>query len=215
MSQYNDQPQNGGYTGQQTYGNGWNEQPQYGAPAGYGQPQYATPGYGQPMLQTPRGMFSLASSGARLGAYLIDYIIVGVIQMVPMILAFATAGFYTERTNYSSLYGYSSYSSTRGSMHNPGLFILFLAVAVVLGVGYYIWGTARGQTFGKQAVGIKVVRADGDVPGLGTAVKRELVGRMLLALVPFYGLVDAIFVFSDARKQALHDKVGGTFVVKA
>lgn len=41
----------------------------------------------------------------------------------------------------------------------------------------------KGQTPGKMLVGIKVVREDGKVPGLGTAALRETVGKLVSGIV--------------------------------
>ena len=47
----------------------------------------------------------------------------------------------------------------------------------------------------------------------GTMVIREVVGRWLLGLIPFYTFVSAIFILVDDRNQALWDKVAKTVVV--
>lgn len=55
--------------------------------------------------------------------------------------------------------------------------------------------------------------------GIRRAVLREIVGKLLLSLVPplglFWFLIDNLWVVWDRRKQALHDKIGGTYVVLA
>lgn len=76
-------------------------------------------------------------------------------------------------------------------------------------------GRHNGQTLGKQALGIRVVREDADPIGPGSALIREFVGKGLLGLIPFFAIVDYLFPFADARRQAIHDKIGTTFVVRA
>ena len=218
MSQYGSKPQENDYTGQQ-YGTpgydqantggayyGWSPSPyvQYGAPTGNG---------GMAMLQTPRGLFTLGSVGVRFGASVLDSIFSTVLAAIPFGLAFAFGQYYS-----SAYYNDSYYRSYDSGFHQPGLFALFMTLAVLVYIGYYVWGTARGATWGKRLVGLRVIRADGQVPGFGGAMLREVVGRFILGwFTPFYiySLVDAIFVLSDRRKQALHDKIATTFVVKA
>lgn len=78
-------------------------------------------------------------------------------------------------------------------------------------------GRANGQTLGKQLLGVRVVKQDGSRMTAGTAFKRELVGKALLTNVTLglYWLMDCLWVLFDDRKQALHDKVGGTYVLCA
>jgi uncharacterized RDD family membrane protein YckC len=78
-------------------------------------------------------------------------------------------------------------------------------------------GPRNGQTLGKQATGIRVVREDGAPITLGKALVREVVGRQLLAWITFsiYSLFDYLWPLSDKRNQALHDKIAGTLVVLA
>ncbi len=76
-------------------------------------------------------------------------------------------------------------------------------------------GQRNGQTLGKQALGIRVVREDARPMGASSALAREFVGKGLLGLVPFFAIVDYLFPFADGRRQAIHDKIGTTFVVRA
>ena len=97
-----------------------------------------------------------------------------------------------------------------------------LVSLVVLGaplIYYLLFTGLKEQTLGKMALGIKVVDDRGNVPGIRRAVLREIVGKLLLGLVPLLGLLwiltDNLWVVRDRRKQALHDKIGRTYVVRA
>ena len=59
---------------------------------------------------------------------------------------------------------------------------------------------------------MRVVDADGNRPGVGAVVMREVVGKILSALVIFIGF---FWILVDDRRQGWHDKIGKTFVVKA
>lgn len=83
----------------------------------------------------------------------------------------------------------------------------------VVGFGYYIvLEGMRGQTLGKMALGIKVLRADGGPAGWGAVV-----GRNLLRIVDgfFFYLVGLIVMLATQRKQRVGDVAAKTIVVRA
>jgi len=86
-------------------------------------------------------------------------------------------------------------------------------VQAIVGFGYYVALTsAFGATLGKMALGMRVTDADGKRPGFGAVVMREVVGKIVSALVILIGF---FWILVDDRRQGWHDKIGGTFVVKA
>ena len=70
----------------------------------------------------------------------------------------------------------------------------------------------KGQTPGKMTLGIKVVNAQGDVPGIGRAALREIVGKFVSAIVILLGY---LWIGWDRRKRGWHDHISGTYVVRA
>ena len=88
--------------------------------------------------------------------------------------------------------------------------ILNSLIIFLLVVGYFIcfWGW-RGQTPGKMALRVKVVRFDGSRIGWGGAAMRFL-GYIISVILLLMGL---IWVAVDARRQGLHDKIADTFVI--
>jgi serine/threonine protein kinase len=70
--------------------------------------------------------------------------------------------------------------------------------------------SASGNTFGKRAVGIRVVDLQGQRISFGNATGRYF-GKILSALIVLIGYFMAGFT---ARKQALHDMMAGTLVIK-
>ncbi|MCZ6867032.1 MAG: RDD family protein [Chloroflexi bacterium] len=98
-------------------------------------------------------------------------------------------------------------------------FVLFI---VTLAIGYVIWwviAMGRGQTPGKQVVGIRVMRADGTPSKWGWTFIREfvikgiVVGLLGQALGPIPAIIDYLWAFWDKDRQTLHDKVMKTVVV--
>ena len=77
---------------------------------------------------------------------------------------------------------------------------------------YWLFTGLRGQTPGKMAVGIKVVNAQGDRPGLGVAALREILGRTISTIALCLGF---LWIAWDKQKRGWHDTVAGTYVVKA
>jgi uncharacterized RDD family membrane protein YckC len=74
----------------------------------------------------------------------------------------------------------------------------------------------NGQTLGKQAMGIRVVRENGAPVTLGNAILRETLGRQLVAMFTYglYFVVDSLWPLWDRSRQCLHDKVAQTRVVR-
>lgn len=88
------------------------------------------------------------------------------------------------------------------------------ALSTILGLAYYVyfWSSAGGgQTLGMKALGIKVIKTDGSLLTVSGAVIRY-VGLLISFLVLFIGV---IWVAFDAQKQGWHDKIAGTYVVRA
>lgn len=93
--------------------------------------------------------------------------------------------------------------------------MIMLTVAsfgLVLGYAYRVFFIGYcGQTPGKMAVKVKVIRTDGTEVGYVRAFLREVVGKFLSKLILGIGY---LMVAIDSRKQGLHDKIADTYVVK-
>ena len=95
----------------------------------------------------------------------------------------------------------------------------FALLAGVIGILYEVSLIAiRGQTLGKMAVRIKVVRADNGLePGWGKSVGRWIIPAAL-AFIPLVGWLLSLLVYLsllwDKVRQGWHDKAAGTLVVK-
>jgi uncharacterized RDD family membrane protein YckC len=85
-----------------------------------------------------------------------------------------------------------------------------LAVAVVWLYFAALEACAWRATLGKRVVGVRVTTLDGRRIGVGRATARLLAKLLSLALLGLGFVLAGV----DARKQALHDKVAGTLVVR-
>jgi uncharacterized RDD family membrane protein YckC len=138
-------------------------------------------------LERYRAPFSL-----RCGALLIDYI------LLVGIMAFSTL-------MARILGGGARY--TGDATETMGLFIA-LGVAVLNFIVLSAW---RGQTLGKWATGLRIVRTDGQGVSIGRLLLRHLVGYPLSLLTLGLGFLIAAF---NTNGRALHDVIAGTVVVR-
>lgn len=75
---------------------------------------------------------------------------------------------------------------------------------------WYLFGATAGQ----RVLGMRVVRAyDGLRPGIGQVLVRYLIFFTVTIVFPI-GIISGIVASADPRKQAWHDDVAGTVVVR-
>jgi uncharacterized RDD family membrane protein YckC len=144
-----------------------------------------------------------AGRGTRLVGVILDSIIFTAMVYIPMVIGMRFNGpllLATGHFNPMALYGAGSLLGLIGLIAWCWLTILFVS--------------RNGQSIAKKMLGIKVVRSDGSPASLGRIFLLRNVVNTVLAFVPFYGLVDALLIFGDAR-QCVHDKIADTIVIKA
>jgi uncharacterized RDD family membrane protein YckC len=154
----------------------------------------------------------LADLGPRLGAAFLDGIIFAGMVYVPLLIGGILAGA-TAAT--------AAQASDTGQISDAGV---GLAMLIGFGLGFigfvaWAWLTVKyvnenGQSIAKKIVGIKVVRSDGSPAALSRIFWLRNVVNALIGIIPLYGLIDILFIFSESR-QCLHDKLADTIVVKA
>lgn len=103
-------------------------------------------------------------------------------------------------------------SGVFGLMGDAGKTLASL-VTMVLGYAYYVYFIShRGQTLGKQAMGIRVQNIEtGQNLDMVSAILREVVGKFISALVLCLGY---FWMLWDDKKQTWHDKIAKSVVVK-
>ena len=91
--------------------------------------------------------------------------------------------------------------------------VLLQLIATVASFLYFalMESSTNQATVGKMALGIKVTDLDGDRISFGRALGRTF-AKILSGLIIFIGYIMAAFT---EKKQALHDMIAGTLVVKA
>ena len=173
--------------------------PPYGAPGvppGF-PPELIPPGY-NPWLGAYAGP-RYASVWSRIGAYLIDGIILAIINSVAQIVFVGISG--------TALVGDDAGIALTA-------FLAFAILVLVLDGIYVVSQEAPyGQTIGKRALGIKVVKADGSSMDVDAALIRY--GFLFFSFLGLGGLVTLLMVALSDTKQRIGDRVAGTIVVKA
>lgn len=159
---------------------------------------FGIPAGSDPESPTPGVFAPLASPWSRLGARMLDNVLLLVlvvgVAMVAAVLEDVAAG--------------------------PGTDVL---VGVVLMACIGGWFAAqlyhlavRGQTVGKRMLGLRIVDRTGRHPGWVQVVLARECSRYILGFVPYLGVVlgltDTLMIFGN-RHQTLHDRIAGTFVV--
>ena len=175
----------------------------------------------------------LAGHPKRIAAALLDVVFYAVVIAAGGVLGF--------------LVGLAGASGTDSSGDENWEALGWIVLGILLGLvlGFIAWlvltvwlmrrpGTRNGQTFGKQIVGIRVVRKDHGEVDVGWALLREIMTKwVLIAVVAGFvsaalgfvdggsiGLLVAIAVwyapaFVDDQRRALHDHLCSTRVVAA
>ncbi|WP_329580800.1 RDD family protein [Kitasatospora sp. NBC_01250] len=194
----------------------------YGQPPAYGYPQQGAPqGYGFPQQPAPYGYVPvappvLASWGARVGAYFIDFLVVG----LPVIICYFIGGAMLVSTVVKSQTncpldenGFPNCPAPSTSLSGGGLAIIVVGIVLSLILG--IWQLVRegqGQTIGKKAVGIRLVREiDGQPLGFGMAFVRKL-AHFLDGFLCGLGYLWPLW---DDKSQCFADKVTNSLVIRA
>ena len=148
-----------------------------------------------PGAESPSGERALARRSSRLAAVAIDYLVV-IVPTGPTLAAYL----WLERSGGAD--------SALAAITNG--YALLLA-AFVAGQAWLLGRT--GQTLGKRLLGIRIVDS---VSGEPVPWKRLLFTRYVLNIVlrqvPFYFLVDALFIFGS-RRRCIHDRIARTEVI--
>jgi uncharacterized RDD family membrane protein YckC len=224
---YGQQPQQPyGQPPQQPYGQQpqqpYGQQPQqpYGQqPVAYG---------GQPGYAVPQAAGQLATVWKRLGAIIIDGIILGIVAGIVGLI-------FGNGFNFT----FFSFGSNTITI-DKGPYVILTLLSLIVQMGYYIYFySTTGKTVGKMALNIRVIRKDNRALDIATGVRRMAIqaGVAILSLLLFlafysptslgslgtYGtlsfglglvsLLDYLWAFWDKERQTLHDKVANTVVV--
>ena len=145
----------------------------------------------------------------RVGASIVDSLVLAIPTGIVMVLAFA-----------SVLPALAQMGRSANPMLIVGVFLprlLFVMVVLLAGTWLYcslMESSSWQATVGKKALGLYVTDLDGRRISFGKATGRFLAGRGIGSLVSLYYLVDCVLVAFTEKKQALHDIIVGTLVMR-
>jgi uncharacterized RDD family membrane protein YckC len=155
------------------------------------------------------GTFVLAGWWRRVGAAVIDGLIVTVVASIIMI-PLGVGLFSTDGTEDGSFFALILGFLVAGAV----IALVALAYAPVM------MGKTNGKTIGRMATGIRVVRADGQAMTIGFAALREVAVKTLLIgtvagsfTFGLATLLDVLWPLWDDENRALHDFVVNTRTV--
>lgn len=170
--------------------------------------------------------YQTASPAKRIGAFLIDSLLVGLVVSAFLFVSMGktpaklAASGDEGRPSLMDKYQFFAYAEPIAFDPNRAIYIenflkkykmeavigLFLLPMLYFVLFEGLWGA----TFGKMATGIRVRRKDGGKISLGTAFIRHI-GRIISTIIFMLGY---LLAFIDGKRQALHDKVANTLVLK-
>jgi uncharacterized RDD family membrane protein YckC len=182
--------------------------------AGYTSPAPPGAGGAVPAFQAAQppmlGQHVLASWGSRVGAQLIDGLIIGVGALV-LFLVFGAV--------FSV--GFAASDETGIASVIVGLILWVVCVAIVaLLYAPALMARTNGKTVGRSATNIRVVRTSGEPITFGFAMLREVAVKALLFGIAgsftagIANLLDVLWPLWDEENRALHDFIVQTRTVK-
>lgn len=200
-------------------------------PPTWGQAQHPGGWSRQPAEPATEDGQPLAGYGSRVGAYLLDGLILGLINL--LLTGWA---WYLWMADYWDFVWDAAVAGDQDAVNDltPDqvlaffdwqYFFLALGLSLLLQLAYHVGFLAtRSATPGKMVVGLSVRRVDRPGPlGVGTAFMRYLLPLTvaMFSAVPLISYVvwivtatDLLWPIKDQRRQALHDKIAGTQVVR-
>ncbi len=132
-----------------------------------------------------------AHAGTRIGAFVLDVIFAVVILLIlSILLTFATVALGTTVPLQVAIF-----------LISFAMFIYFPICEILM----------RGQTLGMKIVGLRVVMDDGTPETIPAAIYRGLL--IFADIMPGFGLVGLIAMFTNSKSQRLGDLAAGTIVV--
>jgi len=153
---------------------------------------------------TPSGI-PYASWGIRLGGFVIDFVLLYIVQVIFGVLL---------KHNNTLRVHFTMHPHNQAIKHGSFSFLALILAAVIFLIYGVVMIGSRGQTVGMMAVGIKATRDDGGAVSYGQAFGRSLI-QLIMSYTVVLILLSDFWPLWDKKRQTLHDKAVGTVVVRS
>ena len=163
--------------------------------------------------------YALATWLQRLIAHLIDRLIVGAIILAGLLGV--TAAWIASTGNGKPEGDWGQFNGVTLEAWWGWALAAAAAVAFLIYAVWFLSALGGGQTPGKQIVGVRVIRANGEPSDWGHTFLREfviewiVVGFLSAMTGGIFYVVNYVWPLWDKDRQALHDKMVETLVVEA
>lgn len=91
--------------------------------------------------------------------------------------------------------------------------IVLFSIPLMLAVCQAQMTVTEGKTIGKYCVKTKIVDNNGNPPGVLQGIVLRCVVVLFLGMIPFFSLVNYLWIFGNDSNRCLHDYIAGTYVV--
>lgn len=157
-------------------------------------------------LQTPESVeleYTLAGIGSRAYALVIDYLVLGTILFISVVIAIFLTYQIAESDNLSNI--------TNSGKLLQWLWAIEALIIFTIYVGYFIFFETiwQGQTIGKKKADIRVIADDGKPTGLA---KSSL--RALARPIDDFFFLGVFFIALGKKEKRLGDLIAGTIVIQ-
>lgn len=175
------------------------------------------PAYSYAATMQPPGHLVYGGFWLRFAAYFIDALILCIpVIILLVILGMAVGGFAAMTAGFSQSSGNENSDRAVNVALPAGVILFELVIGVGFGVVswlyYALLESGPGQsTYGKRVMGLKVTNMAGERISFGHASGRFF-SKIITGLVPF--AIGYIMAGLTERKQALHDLIAGTLVIR-
>ena len=145
--------------------------------------------------------------GRRVAAYVIDWLILAAVVAISWYALTKNA----HSGSCGSGGGFEIGGKCRGFTQSSHRAIWFTVIGLYSIAVFILMQGLTGRTPGKAVVGIKVIKGDGGVPGIGRVIVREIL--WIVDGLPALPLVGFVTALASQNNQRVGDMVGGTYVV--
>jgi uncharacterized RDD family membrane protein YckC len=184
---------------------------QYPPQVQWGPPPWKGAQLGRPAV----GPAALANPGRRLGARMLD-----VVVLVPILALLLVLTLLIAASHFGPIFPKAYTHPSNAPVPPPGFLWIYVTViacsfgANLIMVAYETVAIAKyGRTLGMAWLHIRPLRVDGGTLGWGRSFGRAAIFWLAVCCAGSIGLLDPLWCLWDDKRQCLHDKVADSIVI--